>query len=117
MTPEMKKKRDELADKYFKREKHPLDREDPVCCWYKGFDAAVELLEKQKYPGNRNCVTHHFACDCREAMFKDRETKLVEALKLCMSRAGHQIAGQGCRLVIQTAKETLKDFGYEGTSE
>ena len=27
----------------------------------------------------RKCVTHHYACDCREARFKELETKLAIA--------------------------------------
>ena len=26
----------------------------------------------------KQCVTHHFACDCREAMFKELERKVAD---------------------------------------
>jgi len=30
----------------------------------------------------KNCVTHSYACDCREAIFKEKEQKLDRALQL-----------------------------------
>ena len=30
----------------------------------------------------RECVTHHYACDCREEKFKEMENKLKEALSI-----------------------------------
>ena len=30
--------------------------------------------------GDRECITHHYACDCREKMFADRIAELESAL-------------------------------------
>jgi len=29
----------------------------------------------------KDCITHHYACDCREAKFKEMEAKLMTAEK------------------------------------
>jgi hypothetical protein len=32
---------------------------------------------------DKNCVTHHYACDCREKMFADRIEELEGVLDRC----------------------------------
>lgn len=36
--------RDRLADEYFKRDKHPLEKPGDPCSYYAGFGAAVKLM-------------------------------------------------------------------------
>lgn len=31
--------------------------------------------------GNKECATHHYACDCREALFKELQAKLDRLTK------------------------------------
>ena len=47
---DFEKAKDKGCDEYFKRDTHPLDKEDPVCCWHEGARWAREWcnLESSK---------------------------------------------------------------------
>lgn len=71
----------------------------------------------------RECVTHHYACDCREEIFKELEKdnkqlrQKLDAekwarrvmLRQIIAIAGYPDAVQACRNIIQHCKKMLGD--------
>lgn len=55
---------------------------------------------------------HHHACQCREASFTRIEVenfKFRETLRTIVAMAGHPEAAEGCRPIMNLAKEVLQD--------
>lgn len=89
--------------------------------------------ETEPKPTRRRCVTCHYACDCREALFEERrvilERKLAEMTEqrdaamatLRTEKANHERelaeAVALCRWVFPRLLSMCRDFWFESTAE
>lgn len=59
-------------------------------------------------PGvDRDCITHHNACDCREKILADKITKLQSQLKKHEKENAHLRKVNGVKLKSTTVKQSL----------
>jgi len=57
---------------------------------------------------DRECVTHSYACDCREAKTKEVIRKLVKAVEVQIEASG--TCSGGCCTKAKTAIKEAKEF-------
>lgn len=96
--------------KYCKRYHPEFEMCDEYIEWLRRKTAKVTGGVISDFIGDRQCITHHNACDCREAMFKKlrtENTKLREALTVISTQArwkGYPTPQEWETIVVQQAK-------------
>ena len=59
------------------------------------------------------CVTHHYACDCREAKFAEIEAERDRLRAACEAMAGEIARLRGVSVTAFTHKRILAEYGIE----